>query len=76
MNVSAPARHSTAAPVRPERDADWLAAYWMPFTGNREFKADPRLIVEASGAYFTDVDGRKVFVFSQDCVFEATAMVT
>jgi beta-alanine--pyruvate transaminase len=33
----------------------------MPFTGNRSFKADPRIIVEAKGAYFTDDRGRKVF---------------
>jgi beta-alanine--pyruvate transaminase len=23
----------------PRTDADWLAAHWMPFTGNRDFKA-------------------------------------
>jgi beta-alanine--pyruvate transaminase len=42
-------------------DAAWLDAHWMPYTGNRQFKSDPRLIVEASGAYFTDHEGRKVF---------------
>ena len=48
-----------AAAVR--RDAAWLDAHWMPFTGNRQFKRDPRLIVAAQGAYFTDADGRQVF---------------
>ncbi len=43
------------------KDAAWLDAHWMPFTANRQFKADPRLIVEAKGAYLTDSDGRKVF---------------
>lgn len=38
-----------------------LAAYWMPFTGNRQFKRDPRLIVSAKGKYFTDADGRQIF---------------
>ncbi|MGE0800326.1 MAG: aspartate aminotransferase family protein [Lautropia sp.] len=33
----------------------------MPYTANRSFKADPRIIVEAKGVYFTDSDGRKVF---------------
>jgi len=42
-------------------DAAWLDAHWMPFTSNRRFKADPRIIVEAKGAYFIDADGRKVF---------------
>jgi beta-alanine--pyruvate transaminase len=42
-------------------DAAWLDAHWMPFTANRQFKADPRLIVEAQGLYFTDSDGRKIF---------------
>ncbi|RZI66933.1 MAG: aspartate aminotransferase family protein, partial [Variovorax sp.] len=41
--------------------AAWLDAHWMPFTGNRNFKADPRMVVEAKGAYFTDDTGRKVF---------------
>lgn len=36
-------------------------SYWMPFTGNRQFKADPRLIVAADGCHYTDADGRKVF---------------
>jgi len=33
----------------------------MPFTANREFKANPRIIVSAEGAYFTDDRGRKIF---------------
>ena len=39
----------------------WLDAHWMPFTANRKFKADPRMFVAAKGAYYTDVDGRKIF---------------
>jgi beta-alanine--pyruvate transaminase len=38
-----------------------LDAYWMPFTGNRQFKRDPRLMVAAEGSYYTDADGRKIF---------------
>jgi beta-alanine--pyruvate transaminase len=41
-------------------DAAWLDAHWMPFTGNREFKAHPRILVAAEGAYYTDADGKKV----------------
>ena len=52
----------TAAPAATTRlDAAWLEAHWMPFSGNRNFKADPRMVVEAKGAYFTDADGRKIF---------------
>lgn len=43
------------------QDAAWLEAHWMPFTANRQFKRDPRMIVGAQGAYFTDADGRQVF---------------
>lgn len=38
-----------------------LDAHWMAFTGNREFKKDPRIIVSAKGNYYTDADGRKIF---------------
>lgn len=37
-----------------------LDAYWMPYTGNRQFKRDPRMIESASGVWFTDSDGRQV----------------
>ncbi|HZW23639.1 aspartate aminotransferase family protein [Noviherbaspirillum sp.] len=42
-------------------NAEWLEAHWMPFTGNRNFKASPRMITGGSGAYYTDGDGRKIF---------------
>ncbi|SDK98117.1 beta-alanine--pyruvate transaminase [Franzmannia pantelleriensis] len=38
-----------------------LDAYWMPYTGNRQFKRDPRIIVGAKGSYFTDAEGRQIF---------------
>ena len=50
-----------ASPSTTRRDAAWLQAHWMPFTANRQFKRDPRLIVAAQGAYFTDADGRQIF---------------
>src|SRR5512139_807653 len=42
-------------------DPAWLDAHWMPFTGNRQFKAHPRMFVAAQGAYYTDAEGKKVF---------------
>lgn len=38
-----------------------LEAYWMPFTANRDFKKRPRMITGASGAYFQDAEGRRIF---------------
>ncbi len=37
-----------------------LSAYWMPFTANRQFKANPRIFVAAEGMHYTASDGRKV----------------
>ena len=36
-----------------------LDAHWMPFTGNRQFKKDPRMMVAAEGRYYIDSNGRK-----------------
>jgi beta-alanine--pyruvate transaminase len=37
-----------------------LAAYWMPFTANRQFKDKPRMLARASGMYYETAEGRKV----------------
>src|ERR1700712_52779 len=37
-----------------------LESFWMPFTANRQFKAEPRLFASASGMHYTTIDGRKV----------------
>ncbi|MGB4925819.1 MAG: aspartate aminotransferase family protein [Giesbergeria sp.] len=50
-----------ALEAAPRMDAAWLDAHWMPFTANRNFKAAPRMVASASGAYYTDTDGRKIF---------------
>jgi len=33
----------------------------MPYTANRQFKADPRIIVGAEGSYYKTADGRRIF---------------
>lgn len=38
-----------------------LDAFWMPTSGNRQFKKDPRIIVSADGLYFRDDKGRQIF---------------
>jgi len=37
-----------------------LAAYWLPFTPNRAFKAAPRLIVGAKDMHYIAADGHKI----------------
>ena len=37
-----------------------LEAFWMPFTANRQFKANPRLLSRAEGMHYWTPDGRKV----------------
>lgn len=37
-----------------------LEAYWMPFTANRQFKANPRLFVSAKDMHYTTAEGRTV----------------
>ena len=37
-----------------------MNAFWMPFTNNRDFKENPRLMASAEGMYYRDVDGNQV----------------
>ena len=37
-----------------------LDAFWMPFTPNRQFKAEPRLVVSAKGLSYRTADGREL----------------
>jgi beta-alanine--pyruvate transaminase len=37
-----------------------LDAFWMPFTANRRFKADPRLLVAAQGMHYRSHDDRQI----------------
>ncbi|NUF30285.1 aspartate aminotransferase family protein [Acinetobacter oleivorans] len=36
-------------------------AHWMPFSANRNFHKDPRMIVSAKGSYLIDSTGREVY---------------
>ena len=40
--------------------ANTLENHWMPFTSNRDFKADPRLLVRGEGVYYWDHKGGKI----------------
>ncbi len=39
---------------------DPLAAFWMPFTANRAYKATPRQLIAAKDMHYTASDGRQV----------------
>ena len=41
-------------------DPEFLENYWMPFTSNRDFKADPRLVVRAEGVYMYSHEGERI----------------
>ena len=43
-----------------ENDLPDLESYWMPFTGNRYFKQNPRMISRAEGMYCYTHDGHKL----------------
>src|SRR5471032_1369630 len=45
----------TPAATNPELDA-----FWMPFTANRQFKANPRLLARAKGMFYWTQDGREI----------------
>ncbi len=40
--------------------ANNLEHHWMPFTANRDFKNDPRIVVKGEGVYLTDYKGGKI----------------
>lgn len=50
-------------PVFPEMSTAQanVEPYWLPFSSNRQFKGNPRVIVSAEGCYYLDADGRKIF---------------
>jgi beta-alanine--pyruvate transaminase len=37
-----------------------MDAFWMPFTANRQFKQQPRMLAKASGMHFWTPEGREV----------------
>jgi beta-alanine--pyruvate transaminase len=41
-------------------DQDNMYNYWMPFTGNRDFKSEPRIMVRGEGVYVWNQNGDRV----------------
>jgi len=48
------------AKLSPGLSRDGLDGFWMPFTANRQFKANPRLLARAEGMRYWTADGREV----------------
>jgi beta-alanine--pyruvate transaminase len=46
--------------AQPQPDRSELEAFWMPFTANRQFKANPRLLARAEGMHYWTADGRQI----------------
>jgi beta-alanine--pyruvate transaminase len=44
----------------PDFGSNDLDAFWMPFTPNRRFKANPRMLSHAEGMWYRTPDGREV----------------
>jgi beta-alanine--pyruvate transaminase len=53
-------KHETTTPSGSRPAVNSLEPYWMPFSANRHFKKNPRLLAAASGMYYTSDDGRKI----------------
>ena len=51
-----PSASSKSAPA----GANNMEAYWMPFTANRQFKSNPRLLIAAKDMHYTSVKGRQI----------------
>jgi beta-alanine--pyruvate transaminase len=46
--------------LKPAAVPNDLAAYWLPFTPNRAFKAAPRLVVSAKDMHYIAADGHRI----------------
>ncbi len=44
----------------PRASAYSMDAYWMPFTPNRDFKNDPKMVVRAEGMYLWNERGERL----------------
>jgi 4-aminobutyrate aminotransferase-like enzyme len=63
-SYSNPFEHQASPPAARtagnEISAEGLDAHWMAYSGNRQFKKDPRILVGADGIYYIDDRGRRI----------------
>ena len=55
---------ATKAETRADSHTD-MQAHWMPFSPNKEFKSEPKMVTRAKGMYFYTPDGCLVFFYSK-----------
>jgi len=46
--------------MTPPRNTPDLSHWWMPFTANRQFKANPRLLARAKGMHYYTPEGAEL----------------
>ncbi len=51
---------STPDQTRPALAPNDLESYWVPFTPNKTFKANPKLLVSADGMYYKSQEGQEI----------------
>ena len=56
--------------MKPQENLN-LDNYWLPFTANKNFKANPRLLTSANGMYYKTDDGKDVLDAAANTPFAA-----
>lgn len=51
---------TSSSAVKPLSNPNDLDALWLPFTPQRSFKRQPRMVAKAEGMYYTTPEGRKI----------------
>ncbi|MGC4028435.1 MAG: aspartate aminotransferase family protein [Steroidobacteraceae bacterium] len=60
MNANFSQTHGTTGHPGRALSREELEAHWMPFTANRHFKANPRLLTRARGVHYWNSEGRQL----------------
>lgn len=51
---------------KPNYKPNDLEAFWMPYTANQDFKADPRIISKSKGMYYYTPNGNKILTINKN----------
>ena len=61
LNVISDTNHHFEVKEEQEKSTPNYQAHWMPFSANRQFQKDPRIIVGAKGSQLIDQHGREIY---------------